>query len=234
MQEAGTKFRHLITFDSGEPTSDLTYTVKNQAGATVVTDTVAIASGQLSLLVEISELDNAITEPFFEQRTLEWEYTTATQAVSDSIAYTLHTPINFPVSKDSVRDMLGVSHEELEDRDIDMFGGYMAFREYVGSDQDLSAYENTGDFDSYRITKAIEAAVALQILPSIQVRLPKKYDSGTSAYERWNTIDWEGLRASIDTHLARALELIDPTADVYEALDIFVLSDRPPDPITGE
>lgn len=234
MFEAGKKFRHLIQFTSGQPTSNLVYSVKRQDGTVVTSGTVAITSGQLSYLVEIAANLNTLTKPLFEQLTLEWEYTTATQAVDESITYTIHAPLGFPVSHEGVRMKLGVSDEELPDDDISLFEGYVSFKGLVGEDTDLSAFVTSGNLDSYKITKAIEALAALALIPSLQIRLPKKYDSGTSAYERWNTIDWEGLIAELNNLVAAGLDVVITDFDYYSDNPIFVLSDRGPDAITGE
>ena len=140
----------------------------------------------------------------------------------------------FPVTKQGVRDLLGVTDEELPDNEINLFEGYMAFRKYVGESIDLTVYEADGSFDAFKIKKAIEASTALLVFNTLQVRLPRKYDSGTSSYERWNNVDWATMRAAIEAHLTAAYELLDATADVFPLVDIFVLSDRGPDAITGE
>lgn len=235
MLEAGKKFRHLIQFSAGQPTSDLTYTLKNQAGDVVVTDTVAISSGQLSYLVEISADDNVLsTGALFEKMTLEWEYTTSTQAIDDSISYLLHIPIGFPVSHEGVRSLLGVNDEELPDSEINLFEGYLAFLTLVGETADLTPYASTGSLATYNVAKAIEACAALSVFPTLQIRLPRKYDSGTSSYERWNSIDWAALAGSLDELLGVGVEIVVPDFSYYDNTAIFVLSDRGPDAITGE
>ena len=233
MLEAGKKFRHLVQFTSGQPTSDLTYTLYNQDGGVVLTETAPILAGDVSYLIEIPAGSNSLSKPMMEKMSLEWEYVTATEAVSDSISYVIHAPINFPVSNEGVRNLLGVDSEELEDNDINLFEGYMAFRQMVGSDVDLTPYETAGDFDTFQITKAIEAATALRIFPTIQLRLPRKYDSGTSSYERWNSIDWAAMSAELTSILYGGLELLDPDIEIMPVIDIFGLSVRGPDPITG-
>lgn len=233
MLESGSKFRHLVQFTSGQPTSDFTYTLYNQDGDVVLTETTPITLGQLSYVIEIPAIDNVISKPLFEKMRLEWEYDTADDAVSDSLTYTLHAPIGFPVTSEGVRDMLGVSDEELPDSDINLFEGFIAFRELIGTDIDLSFYQGTGDIDTFRIAKAIEASTALQLFPSLQIRLPKKYDSGTSSYERWNSIDWDLLRSEIANRVGIALALVNPSVELWPTIDIFVLSDVGTDAITG-
>lgn len=236
MLEAGKKLRHLIQFSSGQPTSDFTYTLYNQDGVVVLTETTPILDGQVSYTIEIPAGSNSLSKPLFEQMRLEWEYDTATEAVTDSFQYVLHAPIGFPVSKQGVRDMLGVNDEELPDDEIDLFQGYLSFRQLVGDTMDLTPYVEAGDLDTYRISKAIEASTALLVFPSLQIRLPKKYDSGTSSYERWTAIDWEALQGSISGILMTGAAIINLDLDdtLYPTIDIFVLSDVGPDPITGE
>lgn len=234
MIEAGKRFRHLVMFDTGEPTSDLTYTLKRSDGTVILTETVPVSQGQLSYVIEIPAGSNSLVAPLFEELTLEWDYTTATEAIDESLSYIIHASIGFPATNKGVRDLLGVNDEELPDNEINLFEGYMAFRNYIGEDIDLTPYEDDGSFDAFKIKKAIEAATALAVFNTIQIRLPKKYDSGTSSYERWNSVDWEAMKATLEAHIAAAYELLDPTADVYPLVDIFVLSDRGPDAITGE
>lgn len=234
MQEAGKKFRYLVQFTSGQPTSDLTYTLYNQDGTVILTEVVPIIVGQLSEIIEIPGGSNALSKPLFEKMTLEWEYDTATEAIIDSVSYIIHLPIGFPVSEEGVRNLLGVDVEELPDEDVELFNGFMSFLKLVGSDVDLTAFIDSGDYDSYQITKAIEAATALALLSSLQIRLPRKYDSGTSSYERWNTIDWEGLAAELYGYLQIGVVIVLPDYELWPDLDIFVLSDRGPDQITGE
>lgn len=233
MLEAGKKFRHLVQFTSGQPTSPFVYTLYNQDGDVVLTNSVAISIGQLSYLINIPAASNTLSKPLFEKMVIEWEYTTASAAVDGSISYIIHAPIEFPVNTANVRNMLGVDEDELPDSDINLFEGFMAFKQRLATTADLTPYTSSGDLNSFKIAKAIEAATALLLFPTLQVRLPKKYDSGTSAYERWTNIDWEALAEELETYLAAGLLVVDPDYDFYSDTAIFVLSDRGTDAITG-
>ena len=233
MLESGSKFAHLIQFNHGAPTSDLVYTLYNQDGDEVLSATVPITSGQVSYLVEIAGSNNILTKPMFEQMKLEWTYTTASQAISESITYTIIARIPFPATKDGVRKMLGVDSSELPDDEIDLLAAYMTFQSNFSNPATLSIHEDAGTLVAYRITQAIEAEAALAVFPTLQIRLPKKYDSGTSSYERWTSIDWGLLYSGIAQRVSDALLLVDPTLDIYPVTDIFTLSDRGTDAITG-
>lgn len=233
MQEAGKKFSHLVQFNHGQPVGDFTYTLYNQNGTVVVTNTVPIVLGQLSYVIALTGTNNTMTKPLFEQMRLEWEYATAIEIIADSLVYQIHAPIGFPVSQDEVRNMLGVNEDELPDSDIDLLGGFLYFRELVGEDVNITAFQNAGTFSTYKVTKAIEAATALMLFPTMQIRLPRKYDSGTSSYERWTSIDWDALRAEISEKLNVGLTLVNVDFEYWKTLDIFGLSIPGPDPITG-
>lgn len=234
MLESGKKFRHLVQFTSGQPTSPFVYTLYNQNGGVVLTNSVTIPNGQLSVLIEIPAANNVLTKPLFEKMRLEWSYTTAIAAVDESISYVIHLPVAFPVSEAGVRSMLGMSEEELPDEDIKLFEGYLAVQELLGPDVILGSYADDGTMLSYHLSRAMEAATALRLLPTLQIRLPRKYDSGTSSYERWNNIDWAALATSLTGILGAGLEAIIPEFEYYNTSAIFVLSDRGADPITGE
>jgi len=231
--ETGTDLKHLVLFEKGQPTSDLTYTLIDQSGAALDSGTAVISQGQMSYLIEVSGALNVMSKSLIEQMTLTWSYTTATESVTETYKYKLHAAIPFPVGADSVRNMLGVSEEEVRESDIDLFAGYLSFRQELPDTTDFAALGAAGDFDTYRIATAIEAATALLLLPTLQVRLPKAYNSGTSEYERWNSIDWDLLNAELSTKLLTGLNVIDEDLELFEVIDIFALSDAPTDVITG-
>lgn len=233
MLEAGSKYSHLIQFVHGQPTSELTYTLYNQDGDVVLTNDVAISVGQVSYLVEIPGAENVMTKPAFEQMKLEWEYTTASEAITDSIHYTLRAPIGFPVTEDGVRRLLGVDKGELPDDEINLFEAHLQLKSQLTDETVLIPYIDAGSYDSYKITIAIEAMAALNVFANLQIRLPKKYDSGTSAWERWTTIDWGLLHANLLARVSDAFAVLEPDLELYPVTDIFGLSDRGTDAITG-
>lgn len=233
MLESGSKSSYLIQFTHGQPVGDLDYTLYNQDGDEVFSASVPISTGQVSYLVEIAGINNILSKPMFEQMKLEWSYTTATQAVNESMTYTIVARIPFPATKDGVRNMLGVDSGELRDEEIDLLAAYMTFQANFLDPSVLTPHEDAGTLVSYRVTQAIEAVAALTVFPTLQIRLPKKYDSGTSSYERWTTIDWALLYSGIAQRISDALILVDPNLDIYPVTDIFTLSDRGTDAITG-
>lgn len=231
--ESGRQLNHLVVFNSGQPVGAFTYNLRNQSGETVVSEEVQIAENQLSYLITIPSSLNVLSRDLFEKMTLEWNYSTANEFVSDLLEYRLTIAIPFGVSRDSVRNLLGVNKQELQDDDIDLLAGYISFIDFLPEGTDLSELEAQGDAAAYNISTAIEAAAALKLLPSIQIRLPRIYNSGTSEFQRWNNIDWEGLKMSLNQKVVDGLDAIDPSLSLLDNITIFSLSDADTDPITG-
>lgn len=231
--ESGSGLKHLVLFKKGQPASDITYNLYDQLGSILFTGSAPIALGQLSYLIEIDGSSNVLSLPLFEQMTLEWTYTTDTELVKENYKYRLHAPINFSVSIESVRNLLGVDPEELPDEEIDLFSGYLSFLSLLPNGVDLSEYENAGTLDSYKIAIGIEAAAALEIFPTLQIRLPKKYNSGSSEYERWTNVDWEALKAQLNSKMVAGLTIVNPNLELFPIINIFGVSDPDVDAVTG-
>lgn len=231
--DSGADLKYLVLLNKGQPTTNLTYTLYNQNNTIILTSSVSISVGQMSYLIEIPGASNILSKPLLEQMRLSWTYNTSSQAVSEEFKYVLHAPIAFPVSNDNVRKLLGVNSDELPDEEIDLFAGYLSYLGSLPVGADLSSFENAGNLSSYKISVAIEAAAALNIFPTLQIRLPKRYDSGTSEYERWTTINWDGLFTSLSNKVFEGLQVVDSELSLYDVTTIFGLSDPRVDAITG-
>lgn len=229
----GTEFNHLLVFDKGQPTSRLSFSLSNQSGDVVYSSDEEIADGQVSIVIHIPAQFNTLTDRLFEKMVLSWSYTTEARFITESLNYRLEAEIPFPVDPDSVRNMIGVSNIELPDSEIELFSAYLTFLNTLGPNVDLSEFENGGDLNSYKITKSIEAMAALAIFPTLQIRLPRSYDSGTSGYERWNNIDWQALRDSLDQNIRNGLGVVDQNLNEFVPNAVFSLSDLGADAITG-
>lgn len=234
MLEENTPFSHLVEFTSGVPTGVFSYTVYDEDNAIVdglEDEEIAIGLGAVSVTITIPAGSNTVSKPLFERRTIVWTYPTSAGIVTDSISYSIRKAVPFPVTTEGVRILLGISSQEIPDERIDLLAAYIAFSELFTDASILEDYETTGDSTSFKITKAIEAVAAIQLLPTLQLALARRKDSGTNQYERWNRIDWMGLKASLDMIVTEALLLVDPTLE-FDFLPVFTLSIRT-DPLTG-
>lgn len=235
MQRELTPFTHIVEFASGSPTGAFSYSVYDDDGNIVdgLEDiVVSLGIGAISARIDVPASSNSVSKPLFETRTITWTYPTASGTVNGSKSYVIQKVIPFPATPEGVRQLLGITDNEVPDDRIDLMGAWLKFRvPFTDADAALTPYMTSGDETSYKITRAIEALAALEILPTLQLALAKRFDSGTNSYERWNKIDWEGLAATLNGYAREAVILVDPTLDLV-ITPIFVLSTRP-DPLTG-
>lgn len=236
MHRENTPFTHVVEFASGSPTGAFSYSVRDDDG-TIVNGLenviVPIGIGMISARIDIPASANTVSKPVFETRTISWNYPTASGTVNGSHSYVLQRSIPFPATPEGVRQLLGVTEKEVPDERIDVLGAYLRFRKPLTTpDAALLPFITSGDADSYTITRAIEAVAALELLPTLQISIARRFDSGTNSYERWNRIDWDALAAKLEGMVYEATILVEPTLEL--AINpILVLSTRT-DPLTGE
>lgn len=235
MHRENTPFTHVVEFASGSPTGAFSYSVRDEDGQIVgglENVVIPISIGQISARIDVPSSANVVSKPVFESRTILWTYPTGSGTVNGSYNYILQRSIPFPASPEGVRQLLGVTEKELPDERIDVLGAYLSFRKpLTNPDAALLPYTTSGDADSYTITRAIEAVAALELLPTLQLSLARRFDSGTNSYERWNRIDWDALEAKLTGMVYGATIMVDPLLELV--IDpIFVLSTRT-DPLTG-
>lgn len=230
--QSGSDLKHLVLFDKGQPTSNIDYSLKRSEGTEIASGSLSVSNDQLSVLIEVAGSLNTLTKPLYEQLSLTWSYTTQSEAISGSYSYRLEAPIPYSVSTQGVRDLLGTTVEELPDEAIKLFSGYIDFIQPM-TPLGIEPPKDLGDALSYQIARAIEATTALGIIPSLAIRLARRYSSGTSEYERWNDVDWDELKLGLQIIAYKGLEAIDDRLVDQEVPALFVLSNLDTDPITG-
>ena len=235
MQRELTPFTHIVEFASGAPTGAFSYSLYDDEGNIVdgIEDiVVSLGIGTISARIDIPAISNTVSKPLFETRTITWTYPTASGTVNGSISYVIQKAIPFPATPEGVRQLLGVTDAEIPDDRIDLLGAYLKFREpFSDPDTSLVPFYISGDEDAYKITRAIEALAALEVLPTLQIALASRFDSGTNSYERWNKIDWDGIAEKLMGYVQAAIVIVEPTLE-FAISPIFVLSTRT-DPLTG-
>lgn len=235
MQRERTPFTHIVEFASGSPTGAFSYSVHDEDGAVVAgLDNIVLplGVGAVSARIDVPASANIVSKPLFEIRSISWTYPVNGGTVNGNATYTIQRAIPFPASPEGVRQLLGITVDEVPDNRIDLMGAYLALRApMLDPDAALLPYLTSGDANSYLITRAIEAQAALEVLPTLQIAIAKRFDSGTNSYERWNKIDWEMLKAKLSGMVYDALIMVEPSLEL--AINpIFVLSVRT-DPLTG-
>jgi hypothetical protein len=231
---AGSPFAHEIDFSTGLPTGAVVYSVLGNnnlpiAGFNAVS--VTPAAGALSITLIVPGIANTCNLPLFEGRTLTWTYSTTKGIITQSVRYRVEKQIPFLVSNEGVRSKLGVEDNEVEDRDIDLLHAYATLQAKYPTGV-LDAIAPLGNLNTLLVINAIEARAALDVLPSLQLAVAKTEDSGTNKYARFNSVDWDALRAGLEAHLNLVDDLLVPAVD-YVGIIMFQTAGSGTDRVTG-
>lgn len=226
---AGLPLTYTIEFASGIPDANVVWRLTDGAGVLIATNSIIPPPGSVSVNIQISPVNNLVPEGQLHAfRELQWEYQVGGVFHTGVHQYTLIARLPYGVSPEGVRKKLGVESHELEDDEIDLLGAYLRFESNV-TPGSLAAYVGT----TYPITHAIEAQAALDILPTLQVRLANKETSGTNAFQR-QSIDWELLASHLMGTISEGLLLVDPTVDLLGSPSVaFVVVTRETDLFPG-
>lgn len=223
---SGSAFTHTVPLPSGAP--DLvTWVLYDTGGVMVSSGTVAPPAGAVSFQIEVPGPANTLAAgSYVSSRDLVWSYTLGGSLVTDEKRYSVEARPPYGVSAAGVRSKLGLEEADLKDSEISLIRAFLNFRDVLDPvDQDP---------DSLVIRDAIEAVAALNLLPSLRVRVAKMEDSGTNKYQRQD-VDWDALAAELAGLVSAGYLLIDPTYDQYGVTpgNLFILATPATDPITG-
>lgn len=194
----------LVIFDAGLPDGDVSYQITGGASGTVTP-----ALGAVSTLIQISGAQNQLdVGETFGFRDLEWSYTSAAQVVNGNTRWTLEASIPFPATSDGSRAKLGI--EDLPDDLLQLAKAYVKFANKVGETA-LAAFETGSTYAKILIADAIEAQAALDIIPTLQVRVAKTESSGTNNYTRQD-VDWALLAETLRAYVDGGVEVVTPAS----------------------
>jgi hypothetical protein len=229
---AGSPFAQRIEFSTGLPTGAVSYELRGNDGAVLVSENFTPEAGALSATILIDGALNGCSRPLFEHRTLLVSYLTDDGLVSKRAPYRVYRPIPFAASAEGVRLKLGVESHEVKDEEIDLITAYAEFSNLV-PDGALVPHETAGDRTSLLIVHAIEAIAGLQLIASLQVKLAVRETSGTNEFQRFSNVDWERIEVDLASHVARARAAVDATFDATGGTVFSFGSVTRPDPFTG-
>lgn len=221
---SGQAYTKIIPFDAGLPDGVVSYTL-SENGTTLSTGTVTPAAGAVSVILPISGALNTLTSgQVLGHRDLVWSYLSSSIAVNGNERYSLEAALPFGVSPAGVRQKLGVDEAaDLPDEQIPLIRAYLQFQaQATAASVTLSTFQTADSYSQLLIADAIEAMAALELIPTLQVRLAQRETSGTNAYER-QKIDWTTLRAQLGIFVSQGLAIALPTTLVVGG-ELFLLS----------
>lgn len=220
---SGLPYSKMVSFNDGAPTSDLTWVLRDVAGTLLTTGTTTPLANAVSVVLTVPAEFNTLTstDPLRVTRDLTFAYATAEGMRSGRERYFVSGPVPFPVSEASVRNMLGAPTHNLPDAEIDLVSAYWRMQTDATAEL-LLTFENTDGVNAAIIARGIEAMAALEVLPTMPLRMALKEGSATDSYTRFDT-DWEKIEAALLQTIHAALAVISGE-DAFSPGAIFMLT----------
>lgn len=226
----GTGSSFLVEFSTGVPdNSAVTWELRSSAGI-ITNGTVSVPLDAVSVFINIAANFNTLPLAVLsDYRDLSWSYTVGGRIVNGEARYTLEARLPYGVSTAGVRRKLGIDDPiDLPDGEISVVSAYLSFENTVGADN-LASISGK----DIVLRDAIEAAAALQLIPTMSVRIAKKEDSGTSSFQRQD-VDWATVGAYLEDLVTAGIVAVVPSYDETLGFGaLFILAGPATDPFTG-
>lgn len=233
MVTAGAPYATLIAFNTGLPSGVVSYELIGNNGEVLWAGDIQPDDGAISHLLVVPAEHNSCAAPLFESRRLVYHYQTANELVSQSTSYRVERAIPIAATTSGVRKKLGVEPHELEDSEIDLLSAYATLLEKDAGNI-LPTILTAGDSSTLKVIHALEAQAALDLLPTLQLKIAQRETGGTNEFQRYTKVDWNQIELSLRVHLARFDALVDPTYDLTGgAVFTFGKATPSPDALTG-
>ena len=192
----------------------VTYTLYGADGSAVAGQIdVDVSTGETSqgVAFTIDGAYNTLTgDNILEGRRVRLNMTVGGRPEKIDFLYRVITPTNFYPNPSSVRNLLGISEEELPDEDIDCYATFVKMYDLLAD-----ALETSGS-QAIAAQNAIYVRTAMDIIPSLQLRANQKESDGNFDLTRFAKIDWAALTGALSERLAEEMGIVDPTLADYD------------------
>jgi len=216
----------LVDFEVDEdfvtPTS-ISYTVRDHDLSVISgLEDVAVTPSGTSPSITVPAVNNAITGNY-EWRfvTVTFEYDGQTHVIPLSYGLTPWRPVQ--VTPDYVRGLLGLTKDELPDRDIDLFRAYAELIDTYGTDIATTS-------DVLKLNKALGLKAAVTVGPSLQMRARRTAAAGDFSMSRFTSGEFSNIIGELAAAIGPVLQ--DIQGDSNTDPEIFSVT-SPTDVITG-
>lgn len=211
-----------------DPSSLAVLKVRKRDGSVVHTETIANPAGStLNFTVPdtVNTLSGSNTN---ELRSASLEFVVNSKPYLLAHHYKVSQYLPFTVTAQSVRTLLGLSYEELEDHEVDLLAAYYVLENTSGTT--FTTAFTTEGFKGDQANLAVCYQAAINIAISLPQRIAQKNDEEKASFQRLSKLDPYKLIASLDSKLAEVLDSLQTEVVVGSAA--FVIS-QPTDAFTG-
>jgi hypothetical protein len=193
---SGLPYSKLVTFNEGFPDGVVSWSLTDVAGSVIATGTVTPPALAVSIVVTTSAANNTLAGGALKGiRHLVTSYTVNGISIGSRTQYEVLGVVPFGASYEGVRNKLGVPEHNLGNDEIKLVEGYYEFRELATAVL-LDAVVAADNSLTLRIADAIEASAALELLPTMALRVAAQESSGTDQFKRMD-VDWTLIESKL-------------------------------------
>lgn len=235
--KSGTDYNYKVLYkvDGNFVTpSSATITVQKNDGTVVgsIEDTaLTIPVGATSSLFTISGANNTATLNY-EVRyvNVEFVYNSKTYYINDF--YTLRTSLLLPITKEEVRNFVGMDESELSDEQIDLFSAYDELKADV-TEANIDTLLSSGSSLIPSIKTALKAKAAINGLTMIETLLFQSKQADNTLFKRFSDVDFNSMLARLTSQYNAAVSALNGVVE-GEAVSVtpFLISTGT-DPVTN-
>lgn len=233
---AGTDLEITVPIaNGGEPfvpdSTGLSWYLRDQAGnAGGSTNLATVTNTQVTITVPAAS--NALpTNQRFSKRFLCLTGTVAGSTFTIVTPYQLRPWINSTVTKDDVRNFIGVDKGEVSDDTIDLVEAYFEAVDSVGFQALLDTALSSGTVSETNANHAILMKAVMGIVLTLQLRLSQSESDGSMSVSRLGTIDLDSIYKLASISYAEVITAL--TGRVVFQRQAFLVT-IPTDVITGK
>lgn len=212
-----------------DPSTTAVFTVRNRAGATLHTETLVNPVGSTLTFITPSGVNTLTGSNTNEIRltSLTYVYEGVTFKLDNTYKVTQFLPLT--VTPQTVRTLLGLSYEELEDEEVDLITAYYTLANGYGTT--FTTAFTTEGYLGDQANKAVCLQSAINLALSLPQRIAQKTDEEKASFQRASKLDPYKLVNSLKVELAETIETL-KTESVIGSAAVFSVS-QPTDPFTG-
>lgn len=212
-----------------DPTTSAILNIRSKAEALLHTETLVNPQGSI-LSFNIPGSVNTLTgSNTNEVRLATLDYQSGGVFRQGYLTYRVTQFLPFTVTAQSVRTLLGLSYEELEDEEIDLISAYYTLANAAGTT--FTTAFTTEGYKGDQANKAVCLQCAIDLALSLPQRIAQKTDEEKASFQRATKFDPYKLIASLKPQLAETLESLAAEQTIGSAA-VFVAT-QPTDPFTG-
>jgi hypothetical protein len=221
--------QNILIPDSGS----MEYTVYDNSGQPITGLTAVAVSGvnQKNLITIPSAAQTVAGGKEFEQRTVVFTFNSALAPHTKTYSYQVTPFLNHHVTPEQVITVLGVQEGEILYDQVELLPAYFDAKQRL---TDIDAALSSGTTTQTKANDLIAHLAAIRLIQTLELRAWRRFGSDAQAYQRFDTVDFDGIRRRVSGQIEMLVSDIEGDDLVTTAAGILFAVTQPTDAITGE